>query len=43
MIIYDREIVKDGHIQLSEKPGFGVELNKEFASEYLMDGETWWG
>jgi L-alanine-DL-glutamate epimerase-like enolase superfamily enzyme len=35
--------VKDGHIQLSEKPGLGVELNKEFASKHLMDGETWWG
>lgn len=43
LIVYDREIIQDGHIQLSDKPGLGLELNREFASKYLMDGETWWG
>jgi L-alanine-DL-glutamate epimerase-like enolase superfamily enzyme len=43
LIIYDREIIKDGCIQLSDKPGLGLEINKEFATRYLMDGETWWG
>ncbi|HEX2632783.1 MAG TPA: mandelate racemase/muconate lactonizing enzyme family protein [Bradyrhizobium sp.] len=43
LIVYDREIIKDGYIQLSDKPGLGVEINKDFASRYLMDGETWWG
>lgn len=43
LIVYDREIIQDGHIQLSDKPGLGLDLNKEFASKYLMEGETWWG
>ena len=43
LIIYDREIVQDGYIQLSDKPGLGLEVNRDFASKYLMDGEAWWG
>ncbi len=43
VIIYDREIIQDGYIQLSDKPGLGVEINKDVAMKYLMEGETWWG
>ena len=43
VIVYDREIIKDGYIQLSDKPGLGLELNKDFVTKYLMDGEIWWG
>ena len=42
LIIYDREIIQDGHIQLSDKLGLGLDLNKDFAMKYLMDGEKWW-
>ena len=43
VITYDRELIQDGHIQLSDKPGLGVEINKDVAMKHLMDGETWWG
>jgi L-alanine-DL-glutamate epimerase-like enolase superfamily enzyme len=43
VIIYDRELIQDGHIQLSDKPGLGVEINKDVAMKHLMEGETWWG
>jgi L-alanine-DL-glutamate epimerase-like enolase superfamily enzyme len=43
LIIYDREIIEDGHIQLSDKPGLGLELNKDVAAKYLMEGGEWWG
>lgn len=43
VIIYDRELIQDGHIQLSDKPGLGVEINKDVAVKHLMEGETWWG
>jgi L-alanine-DL-glutamate epimerase-like enolase superfamily enzyme len=43
LIVYDREIIQDGHIQLSNKPGLGLDVNKDFASKYLMEGERWWG
>src|SRR5690606_35584038 len=28
LIIYDRESIQDGHIQLSDKPGLGLEVNR---------------
>ena len=43
LIIYDREIIQDGYIQLSDKPGLGLDVNKDSAMKYLMEGETWWG
>jgi L-alanine-DL-glutamate epimerase-like enolase superfamily enzyme len=39
LIVYDREIIADGHIQLSNKPGLGLDLNKDVVSKYLMEGE----
>lgn len=43
LIIYDRDIIKDGYIQLSDKPGLGLEVNKDVATKYLVEGEKWWG
>jgi len=39
---YDRPLVKDGHIQLSDKPGFGIELNESLLKNYLAAGEKMW-
>jgi L-alanine-DL-glutamate epimerase-like enolase superfamily enzyme len=40
---YDKEMIIDGHIQLSDRPGFGIELNEELIRDrYLVDGEDWW-
>jgi len=41
--IYDRPFIKDGRIQLSDKPGFGVELNEDHVRANLVPGEQWWG
>jgi L-alanine-DL-glutamate epimerase-like enolase superfamily enzyme len=43
LIEYDREIIQDGYIQLSDKPGLGLDLNKEVDVKYLLEGEKWWG
>lgn len=43
LINYDRDIIKDGYIQLSDKPGLGLELNKDVAMKHLVEGEKWWG
>ena len=40
---YDREIIQDGYIQLSDKPGLGLDLNKDVAKKHLVEGEKWWG
>ena len=40
---YDKPMIKNGHIQLSDRPGFGIELNEELIKgKYLVEGETWW-
>lgn len=40
---YDKELVKDGYIQLSDRPGFGIELNEKLIKEkYLVEDEEWW-
>lgn len=40
---YDKPMTKNGHIQLSDRPGFGIELNEELIKgKYLVDGEDWW-
>ncbi len=41
-IITDNEdIIKDGKIQLSDRPGIGLELNEEVARQYQYPGTTW--
>ena len=40
---YDKDVIKNGHIQLSDRPGFGIELNEKLIKEkYLVEGEVWW-
>ncbi len=41
--VYDRPFIKDGRIQISDKPGFGVELNEDHVRANLVAGEQWWG
>jgi L-alanine-DL-glutamate epimerase-like enolase superfamily enzyme len=41
-IITDNEdIIKDGKIKLSDRPGIGVELNEEVARQHQYAGTTW--
>jgi L-alanine-DL-glutamate epimerase-like enolase superfamily enzyme len=42
IITYDRELLKDGYIQLNDKPGAGFEINPVVAKRYLCEGEVWW-
>ncbi len=42
-VLHDGPLVKDGHIQLPDKPGIGVELNEEYVRAHLASGEQWWG
>jgi L-alanine-DL-glutamate epimerase-like enolase superfamily enzyme len=39
---YDKELVKDGYLQLTDRPGLGIELNEDLLKSYLVDGEDWW-
>jgi L-alanine-DL-glutamate epimerase-like enolase superfamily enzyme len=39
----DGPYIKNGFIQVGEKPGLGVELNPDVAKAHLAPGEMWWG
>jgi len=42
-VIHDEPLIKDGRIQIPDKPGLGVELNEDQVRAHLFPGEQWWG
>ncbi len=42
-VILDGPIIKEGKIQIPDKPGLGVELNEDLVRANLFPGEQWWG
>ena len=43
LVLHDGPIFRKGHIEVSDKPGLGVELNPDVARAHLATGEQWWG
>jgi L-alanine-DL-glutamate epimerase-like enolase superfamily enzyme len=43
VLVLDGPYIKDGYIQVTEKPGLGIELNPDVVRAHLASGETWWG
>jgi L-alanine-DL-glutamate epimerase-like enolase superfamily enzyme len=43
VLLLDGPYVKDGYVQVNEKPGLGIELNPDVVKAHLADGETYWG
>ena len=43
LLVLDTRYIENGHIAISEKPGFGVDLNPDVAQAQLAEGQTWWG
>jgi L-alanine-DL-glutamate epimerase-like enolase superfamily enzyme len=43
VVVHDGPIFKDGYIEVSRKPGLGIELNPDVVKAHLAQGETWWG
>ena len=42
MNIQEKEdIIKDGYIWMSDRPGIGVELDEEVGRQYQYPGTTW--
>jgi L-alanine-DL-glutamate epimerase-like enolase superfamily enzyme len=41
--IHEGAIIKDGKIQIQDKPGFWVELNEDYVRAHLAPGENCWG
>ena len=43
VLILDGPYMKDGFIQVTDKPGLGITLNADVVRAHLAPGETWWG
>ena len=43
VLLLEGPYIKDGFIQVSDKPGLGIELNPDVVRAHLVPGETWWG
>ena len=43
VLILDGPYIKDGYIQVTDKPGLGIQLNPDVVRAHLAAGETWWG
>ena len=35
--------IKDGYIEVHDRPGLGIELNPDIVQVHLATGEKWWG
>ena len=42
LLVLDGPYIENGYIRITEKPGFGVDLNPDVARVHLAEGETWW-
>jgi L-alanine-DL-glutamate epimerase-like enolase superfamily enzyme len=43
LLALDGPYIKSGLVQVTDKPGLGVEINPDVAKAHLASGETWWG
>ncbi len=43
VLVLDGPYIKDGFIQVSDKPGLGITLNPDVVKAHLAAGETYWG
>lgn len=41
VVVYGKPIIKDGYIILSDKPGFGIELNDEVCKTHIVEGVSY--
>ncbi len=43
VVVHDGPIIKDGYHTITDKPGYGIELNPDVVKAHLAPGETYWG
>jgi L-alanine-DL-glutamate epimerase-like enolase superfamily enzyme len=43
LVVREGPFWKDGYFTIEDKPGYGIELNRDVAQAHLAPGETWWG
>ena len=42
VLVLDGPYIKDGFVQVADKPGLGIELNRNVVEAHLATGERWW-
>jgi L-alanine-DL-glutamate epimerase-like enolase superfamily enzyme len=42
VVLRDGPFIKDGHVDVSSKPGLGIELNPDVVKAHLATGERYW-
>jgi len=42
IIIHDGPLCENGHVEVPDKPGLGIELNPDVVKAHLVPGEVWW-
>ncbi len=43
LVLRDGPLFQDGYYTLPDKPGLGIELNRQVVEAHLAAGEKWWG
>ena len=43
VLVLDTPYIKDGFVQVADRPGLGIELNPDVVKAHLATGERWWG
>ena len=43
IIVHDGPLCKNGFVELTNKPGLGIELDPDVVKAHLVSGEKWWG
>jgi L-alanine-DL-glutamate epimerase-like enolase superfamily enzyme len=43
LLLLDGPYIRDGFVQVTGRPGLGIELNPDVVKAHLAPGETWWG
>jgi L-alanine-DL-glutamate epimerase-like enolase superfamily enzyme len=43
LLLLDRPYIQGGFVEVTDKPGLGVELNPDVSKGHMAPGETWWG
>jgi L-alanine-DL-glutamate epimerase-like enolase superfamily enzyme len=43
VLVLDGPYIKNGFVQVTDKPGLGIELNPDVVKAHLAEGERWWG
>jgi L-alanine-DL-glutamate epimerase-like enolase superfamily enzyme len=42
LLVIDGPYIKDGYVNVTDRPGLGVEINEDVARAHLAPGEAWW-